>query len=380
MEQSNSPRPRVLHVVECMGAGVATAVLEYVRNTPEAAHHLIYATRAETSSLPSGWQQQFAGVKPMPNGHRRRIAAVRRQARLVQADVVHAHSSFAGAYARLGMFASTRRRIVYTAHCYAFERLDIPLWKRRGIHAVEAILAMNTSVFAACSLREASLSRYRFSSAEVVVIPNAGAVLLPPADPLAHGDGADHHTVSLAGSGRIGAQKGAEFFRAAVRTLRESGVTVEATWIGGGDTDQAAALRSEGITVTGWLSRSQALATLRAQEVYLHTAAWEGFPLAILEAVHLGVPVIVRSIPAYEGVTFPSTLSHPSQLAAVWADVSTPAGREAVLQECRAALTENTPVIQRRRLSSLYGSGPAQDSFFEPAERQSSATLTGGQQ
>lgn len=373
MALSSVARPSILHVVECMGAGVATAVLEYVEHTPEADHQLLYSTRAETAALPQGWEQNFVSVRRMPEGHLKRIAAVRSFAQEISADVVHAHSSFAGAYARLAMVASSRRRIVYTAHCYAYERSDIPAAARYGIRAFEALLAINTSTFAACSPREAELSRHWFSHADVVVVPNAGSTPLPQPNEAAGTTFLASKNLRLAGSGRVGPQKGTEYFRAAVRSLRESGVAVEATWIGGGDPQETAALRKDGVTVTDWVTRSEALSTLSQQDVYLHTAAWEGFPLAILEAVHLKVPTIVRGIPAYDGVQLPVVLRDPSELASVWNRVATASGRASVLAECAAALARNTPEVQRNTLSAIYGTSAFVAEFASQDQQ-----LTGG--
>ena len=77
---------------------------------------------------------------------------------------------------------------------------------------------------------------------------------------------------------------------------------LEAVWIGDGPEHDRRAVEELGVKVTGWLNRDEATAELRAADLYLHTAAWEGFPLSVIEAVRAGVPVFVRPIPAFAQV------------------------------------------------------------------------------
>ena len=70
-------------------------------------------------------------------------------------------------------------------------------------------------------------------------------------------------------------------------------------WIGGGGSDaHLAELLAAGVEVTGWLEQDIAVKELAGCDIYLHTAAWEGYPMTILEAFELGLPVVARGIPA----------------------------------------------------------------------------------
>ena len=53
-----------------------------------------------------------------------------------------------------------------------------------------------------------------------------------------------------------------------------------------------------GVEVTGWLEQDVAVKEIADCDVYLHTAAWEGYPMTILEAFELGMPVVARTIHA----------------------------------------------------------------------------------
>ncbi|MFX7785070.1 glycosyltransferase, partial [Acinetobacter baumannii] len=69
-------------------------------------------------------------------------------------------------------------------------------------------------------------------------------------------------------------------------------VTVAATWIGDGPSS------APRVRVPGWAARDDVRAELAELDVYFHTAAWEGFPIAILDAAAMGLPILARRIPA----------------------------------------------------------------------------------
>lgn len=356
MPSNPTDRPAILHITESMGAGVSTALFDYVANTPEYQHHLRYVERAETTALPAGWQQGFATAAELPSGQFRRILAVRSTVRSLKPVALHSHSSFAGLYARLAVRDSAELRQIYTPHCYAFERLDLSATARWAYRTVERLLARNTGAVAACSPREAALatelSKVRPGRTLVGYVPNFAAV---PAGRSAGSKVAVRTEVlRLAGSGRLGAQKDPRFFLAAVEALRQEGYDVQARWLGGGDPELARELVENGIQVTGWLPRAQLLAELAGSDVYLHSAAWEGFPLAVLEADALRIATVLRDIPAFEDSDLPLRISSPEGLAALWPQLRDPLLRSDIAERSRIALARNTGQSQRSALLRIY--------------------------
>ena len=73
--------------------------------------------------------------------------------RRYQPDLIHLHSSWAGLLGRLVPLG--RRKIVYTPHCYAFERRDLSQVVRIGLWLVEKILSRRNAGVFAVSPREA---------------------------------------------------------------------------------------------------------------------------------------------------------------------------------------------------------------------------------
>src|SRR4051794_36096555 len=138
--------PLVLHVVEAYGGGVAAVLADYISSLPDVRHVVLAFLRPGTQI--GDVLQGRAELIEMPSGKVNQIRAVRRTVRQLRPDVIHAHSSYAGGYVRL---ATPRygARLVYSPHCYSFERLDVPSVARAGFWALEAALSFRTDSVAA---------------------------------------------------------------------------------------------------------------------------------------------------------------------------------------------------------------------------------------
>jgi len=345
---ARSDRVVVLHVVESWGAGVRAAVLQFVSATPELEHHLLRGVNR--SEFAADDEAGFASVGVLPAGALAARRTIRRGADAVDADVVHAHSSYAGLFVRLALRTRPGRRLVYSPHCFAFERRDLSPVTRLLVRAAERALVRNTDTIAACSPGEA-VTAIRLRARRVVHVPNVARV--PALAMLEHRD--PNRVVAV---GRIGAQKDPDFFRNTVLHLRRGGHPgLDARWIGDGD-DRIARLRLEraGIPVTGWLSSFDAHRALGAAGVYLHTARWEGFPIAILEALELGVPVIARDVSTLSGAIATPGIRTPEQMAAAAEELlrGGEAARQQNLAEWQRLIAANTPERQAATLRAAY--------------------------
>ncbi|MCU1409603.1 MAG: hypothetical protein JWR04_310 [Rhodoglobus sp.] len=341
---TTSGRVVVLHVVESWGAGVRAAVIRYATATPEYEHHVLRGTGR--SEFASDGEHVFASVLDLPSGAAA-ARAIARAARELRPSIVHAHSSYAGLFVRMTLRSTPAQRIVYSPHCFAFERRDLARAVRAAVRGIELVLAGNTDTIAAVSRAElAAASRL---GARAVYVPNVPSVGSPAAVTSTEG---------VVAVGRIGAQKGPGFFRDVVELLRARQPAATATWVGDGDdTDARAELERSGIRVTGWLSSGAAQFTVAGAAAYVHTAEWEGFPIAILEAVELGVPVVAREVPTLAGAIATPGLKTAAQVAAAVEELLAggPVARERNLSAWRELLAENSADGQASALRSLYG-------------------------
>jgi glycosyltransferase involved in cell wall biosynthesis len=334
----------VLHVVESWGAGVRAAVLQFANATPGVEHHLIRGTGRREFSTDG--DSVFASIRELPRGIAAAGRAIRDASVATNSHVVHAHSSFAGVFTRLTIRSTAARRVLYSPHCFAFERRDLGLLGRAVARAIEWVLAVNTDTLVACSPGEAAAAK-RLGHRRVVYVPNVASVATT-----ATGDGPQR----VVAVGRLGAQKDPDFFRETVRLLRARRPATSAQWIGDGDTGARSRLEADDIRVSGWIPTAAVHHGIAAAGVYLHTARWEGFPIAILEAVELGVPVLAREVPTLAGASATPGILTPQQLAdaaALLLDGGGPARRRN-LAAWRRTLAANTTEQQATALGLAY--------------------------
>jgi glycosyltransferase involved in cell wall biosynthesis len=339
-------RQRILHVVQKYSSGVGSAIAQYTHSLPDVEHHLLSGTAVDAEGDLAD-QARFAGTHRMDGSLLARIRRIREVVADLRPDVVHAHSSHGGAFTRLALRRG-RHHIVYTPHCFAFERQDVRWPTRATFRLVEMALALNTSVFAACSPREATLSE-RLSGSPVVLVPNVAPLhdARPPRQP--------GQRPTVVGGGRISPQKDPEFFADVVRGLRREESALRAVWLGDGDPVGRAVLEDAGVEVTGWLARADVVRELGQADVYLHSALWEGFPLMVAEAVALGVPTLVRPVPSFEQVPLALTVATPGDVDGVLACLREPAAGKGNLDLWDTHLAVNTVPFQARGLAQAYG-------------------------
>lgn len=295
---------RVLHVTEALGGGLQSAIVNYVRVTPDLDHRVFARVRdgQSTYDWPDGVQTAFY-EGGLPGFYR----AVNRAVRLNRPDVVHLHSSFAG-IAR--GFLPPGTRIVYSPHCFAFERTDVPQAVRWGFSALEYALARRPQTTLSVSPYEAMLSRSLSRANPVVVAPNPSP--LSPADdtsPLAPAES----DLAVTMVGRLGVQKAPEIFAEVAHLCQDDGIRF--TWIGDGPAGVPEMLRASGAAVTGWRAPEEVRELLTRSNLYLHTASWEGGPVSAIEAATLGVPVISRTIPSMRSLGYATAGGTASELA-----------------------------------------------------------------
>lgn len=342
----------ILHVVESYGGGVSSALASYVRSTPHAEHHLLCTDRIEALA-DSGHKELFASVRSMPQNAVAAMMSIRAATNSVRPTIVHAHSSWAGVFTRLCLRNRPDRWLVYTPHCFAFERTDIRPWKRRLFSLAELILSLNTEIIAACSARERDLGKEMRARSGAVFVPNAIATRDAAVSHRRHR--ALPQLPVLAAVGRLSAQKDPQFFLDVVRLIRKRHSHFEAKWIGDGLPSIRHLLESEDIGVTGWLPQEDVMRQMESVDVYLHTAAWEGFPMSILEAAKAGLPIAARKIDALSDAPKTVAVQQPSDLADICVQLlAGEKSRDLNRHYWANYLSPNTPGNQSSILTKIY--------------------------
>ncbi|MDR1001015.1 MAG: glycosyltransferase [Clostridiales bacterium] len=281
-------KPKITHIVEAFGGGVFAVMADIVDRTRQDFDiTVLYGGRYCT---PEGFERYFdRGVRFVEIENFTREISIRKdvkafleiRARLkeIQPDIVHLHSSKAGA---LGRFAVPikNRRIIYNPHSYAFLNTETNALKRFVYKTAEKAAALRNCVIVACS--EGEYKEAVKLSTDVRLIRNGvdirglGAEIerLPdrPFDPA---------NIKFCTCGRITAQKNPSVFN----EVAESFPRHQFTWIGDGEL--RGLLTAPNIQITGWRSREYALTCMNDHDVFLLPSLFEGLPIALLEAMFL---------------------------------------------------------------------------------------------
>jgi len=144
---------KILHVCESFEGGVATAVANYVDATPEFEHILLCSTRS--GKLDCGINKRFSTIYRFTDSKLGCIKDVKRSVDKEKPDVIHCHSSFGGLFGRAAKaIYRFPAPVVYSPHCFAFERKDIGMVKQGAFTIAEKVLSVWTAATVACSERE----------------------------------------------------------------------------------------------------------------------------------------------------------------------------------------------------------------------------------
>jgi glycosyltransferase involved in cell wall biosynthesis len=290
-----------------------------------------------------------------------RLTAVLRE---VRPDVVHAHSSKAGALARLARLASPRIPVVYTPHGFAFAGHFSNALERHAYRAVERVLMPLTSRIVCACEAEARLARSLGVPDRVRVVHNG----IDPAPPGA----IDERIAELSRRGPVVGTlsllrpgKGLETLIAATPTVLASHPDAQVVIVGDGPgllelRDRA---RAQGVAdaVHFLGGRTDPLPVLRGMDVFVQPSWAESFPYVILEAMSVGAAIVATDVGGVSEalVDGESALLVPSHddraLAAAVVELVDDPGRRSELGAAaleRVRLFSRTDMIER--LTEVY--------------------------
>ncbi|KAG8150031.1 glycosyltransferase family 4 protein [Burkholderia catarinensis] len=310
---ADAPRPtlRVVLVVEAAGGGVAVHLADLIDglSTHDGIElHLIVpqGPRFDASILDAGILARCTSVHRVPMqravGWRDAIAVshVYRLLLRLRPDVVHAHSSKAGAIARL---CRGPWRHVYTPHAVYTLNPSLSSRQRRFYGAIERQLGRRgTDRIVAVSRDEAAhlhdvlgIPARRIDTIANGVAPPA----LMPRDEARRALGLPDDALVVGFVGRLDYQKGVDrLVRIARGVYRQCGRAVRFVVIGPGDFAAAAGSDADDVPpnlrVVGTLAHAGRY--FSAFDLFALPSRYEGFPYVCLEAMAAGVPIVASNV------------------------------------------------------------------------------------
>ncbi|MGI8715010.1 MAG: glycosyltransferase [Solirubrobacteraceae bacterium] len=228
--------------------------------------------------------------------------AVRDLARIVarlRPDAVHAHSSKAGAVARVARLAHPRTPVLYTPHGYAMAGFFERGLERTAYREAERGLGLLTSRVVAVCESEARLARTVTAARHVRVVHNG-------IDPPGAGE-ADARVTTLRQRGpvvctvaQLRPGKGIETLIDAWPGVRIRHPAAQLAIAGDGVLRAALERRASTLDVGDSVhflgEHPDPIAVLRAADIFALASWAEAFPYAILEAMALGLPIVASDV------------------------------------------------------------------------------------
>jgi glycosyltransferase involved in cell wall biosynthesis len=223
------------------------------------------------------------------------IRALARWSDRRRVTVMHGHSTKAG---MLAAFAAWRAGVpsLYTPHCWSFDQqVGLPLRAAYAVLERQLVRRFHSGVICVSAAEGASAARWRVAaSGRVAVVPTgvaSGSGVSRASARRALGLPADE--VVAVWVGRVGAQKRPEDLATLMRWLRGQ-VRVLALCHGVHGTSVEAQLRAAGVHLAA--AGTDAGLAYAAADLMIQTSAWEAAPLAILEAMAAGLPVVAYDV------------------------------------------------------------------------------------
>lgn len=202
-------------------------------------------------------------------------------------DVLHLHSSKAGILGRAAhLFSRSKAKLFYTPHGYSFLRKDVSPSTLKMYYAIEK----TAQFFVGGTTIACGDTEYKFAQkiGPAKLVRNGVNIKKLRAH---HDSSPIQKDIVVGVLGRIMPQKNPSLFN----KIALANPNIQFLWIGDGELKEE--LHAPNIKVTGWFtSRSTGLKQLAGIDIYLQTSAWEGLPIALLEAMALEKPIVATDI------------------------------------------------------------------------------------
>ena len=286
-------KKKILYIVEAMGGGVFTYIVDLANELVDSYDmYIAYAVRKQT---PENYEEYFdkrIHLIEVKNFIRtinlsKDITAffeIKKIATQVKPDVIHLHSSKAGAIGR--MVFNGNIPMFYTPHGYSFLMENYKPMKRKMFKLIEWFCAKRSCTTISCSMGEHQETLKLTQRATYV---NNG-INISELQKIVEQTEKVIHPFTVYTLGRICHQKNPMLFNRIAELLPD----IRFVWIGDGELREE--LTSNNIEVTGWADRTIAIKYALNADVFLLTSRWEGLPISLLESMYMRKVCVVSNV------------------------------------------------------------------------------------
>lgn len=285
-------KTKVMHVVECFGGGVMQCIAKICHMVDGNCESIVtHSRRKETpdkferffpeNTIFEPWQATRS-INPIADF--KSVLHLRKIVKKHKPDVLHLQSSKAGAIGRLAFPFGGGMKILYTPAAYGFLQLNLSRKKRFIYRFLEKILGFTNHTTVACGMGEYKLAKQVATKADVI----CNSIAIDSLDEIA-GERSLNDDFTIISSGRISYQKNFPLFVDIAKKFEQD--NIKFIWIGG-EVPEDVKIPSN-MVVTGWIERDESVKIMSKAHIYLQTSLWEGLSITVLEAMGLGLPIVI---------------------------------------------------------------------------------------
>ncbi|WP_443872065.1 glycosyltransferase [Megamonas funiformis] len=287
---------KIVHVMECFAGGTFNFLVDLTSELSNEEHIVIYGTNRENTPKNFKdlfnknvkfieWKTAQREMKPLKD-----IKALWELYSILKKidniDVIHLHSSKAGFLGRIVSFLLGKsKKTIYTPHAISFLRLDVSSKKRKIFIWMEKFASFFGGKIVACSQSEKEVIEEQ--GIKNVTFINNGIKPLEIEKKVNTSD-----KITIISVGRLSIQKNPKLFNDIALEFIDN-PNIQFIWCGDGELKSE--LTSPNIKCTGWIERKKLENYLANADIYLSTSLWEGLPLSVLEAMSIGLPVVLSN-------------------------------------------------------------------------------------
>ena len=291
----NRNRRRILYVAEAMGGGVFTFLVGLCNELVD--YYDIYVAYGIRTQTPDDFRKYFDERVHLirvrnfersidPRHDLGAFVELRKIADKVKPDLIHLHSSKAGALGRWA-FDGKKLPLFYTPHGYSFLMSNYNATKRLSYKMVEKLSAIRRCTTISCSEGEHKETLSLTKNARFV---NNGINVEEMQRMMDSIGSCENEEFTVFTLGRICYQKNPGLFNEIAEKLPD----VRFVWIGDGELRDM--ITAPNIEVTGWMNREEALRCSMASDVFVLTSLWEGLPMSLLESMYMEKLCLVNDV------------------------------------------------------------------------------------
>lgn len=287
---------KIVHVVECFAGGVFSFLSNLTNELDKEEYIVIYGINRDNT--PSDFREKFppnTKFIPWKSASRSLNPLTDLKAlwelyiilkKIDDIDIIHLHSSKAGFLGRIVSFLLGKSsRTIYTPHAISFLRLDVSPKKRKIFIWMERFASFFGGKIVACSQSEKEAIEEQ--GIKNVTFINNGIKKLQIEKKVNTSD-----KTTIISVGRLSIQKNPKLFNDIALEFNDN-PNVQFIWCGDGELKSE--LTSPNIKLTGWIERKELECYLANADIYLSTSLWEGLPLSVLEAMSIGLPLVLSN-------------------------------------------------------------------------------------